>query len=120
MSEDYNFWYERAKKDFDTAKYNIDGKKLDAGIFFLQQSVEKALKSLYIKRFDKLFKTHDLVALARKLKAPDEILVFCKKLNPAYQYTRYPDIIEVLDLDSKAEEFISYVMEVLEWVKKNL
>ena len=48
--EDYEPWFVKALQDLDTAKYNIDGKKTDAGLFFLQQAAEKALKSLIIKK----------------------------------------------------------------------
>lgn len=68
MKEEIKKWFEQAEKDFNTAKYNISGGNLEAGAFFLQQSAEKALKVLYIKKFRKLLKTHDLILLARKLK----------------------------------------------------
>ncbi|MGC9309974.1 MAG: HEPN domain-containing protein [Candidatus Nanoarchaeia archaeon] len=40
MKESKN-WFSKAIKDFDTAKYNIKGDKIDAGLFYLQQSAEK-------------------------------------------------------------------------------
>jgi len=94
---------EKAEQDLDTAKYNIKGKKLAGGLFFLQQSAEKALKVLYIKKFKKLFKTHN-----------------CELLSPAYQYTRYPDVAKVTALEQRADEFLEYAEEVLRWAKKNL
>ncbi|MBI2452487.1 HEPN domain-containing protein [Candidatus Pacearchaeota archaeon] len=118
--KEYNSWLKQAEKDLDTAKYNIDGRKLEAGAFFLQQAVEKALKALYIKKFARLIKTHDLVLLARELKVPQNLEEFCKKLTPAYQYTRYPDITKEIDLENKINEFMEYSKEIIKWVKKNL
>ena len=43
-------WWEKAKKDLVTAEYNLKGDMLDAAAFFAQQAVEKALKSLEIKK----------------------------------------------------------------------
>jgi HEPN domain-containing protein len=120
MGSEYKEWIEKAEQDLDTAKYNLKGNKLEAGIFFLQQSSEKALKALYIKKFKMLFKTHNLVVLARALKANNKILEVCEKLNPAYQFTRYPDVVKVNSLEKRADEFLEYAEEILKWVKKSL
>lgn len=117
---EFDIWFKKAEQELDTAKYNIKGDKLPAGFFFLQQSAEKALKALYIKKFGKLVKTHDLVLLAKDLKAPKNIEEFCMLLTPAYNYTRYPDIIVAVNLKSKAETFIKSTEEILEWIKKNI
>ena len=106
MGNEHAEWIAKAERDFDTAKYNIEGKKFEGGLFFLQQSAEKALKALYIKKFRKLFKTHNLVVLARALKADKRILTICEQLSPAYQYTRYPDVAEIGDLEQKASIFL--------------
>lgn len=118
--EDFKKWIEKAEEDFETARYNLNGNKIDAGFFFMQQSAEKALKAVYLKKFGALFKTHDLVILAQRLNAPDKILEYCKKLTPAYQYTRYPDIIKVRKLEEFEEDFLKYCKEIIEWCKKNL
>jgi len=120
MKKEVKRWFEQAKKDFDTAKYNLEGGETDAGIFFLQQSAEKSLKALYIKKFDKLLRTHDLILLSKKIGAPKKILEYCKKLNPAYQYTRYPDVPAVENLANMTDDFVNYVEEILEWIKKNI
>jgi len=116
--EDSKKWLEQAVKDLDTAKYNLQGGRKEAGIFFLQQAAEKALKAAYIKKFRKLFKIHDLVLLSKRIKAPQKILEYCKELSPAYQYTRYPDVTPVRNLDDLSKKFINYVEEILKWVKK--
>ena len=113
-------WTEQAERDFDAAKYNIEGGKIEQGIFFLQQAVEKALKAVYIKKFKKLFRTHDLILLAKKINAPKNITEKCKELNPAYQYTRYPDIPQMDNLDEIKNDLIKYSEEILTWAKKNI
>ena len=119
-NQDYVEWIKKAEEDFETAKYNLDGGKTNAGFFFMQQSAEKVLKAFYIKKFKKLFKTHDLFILAKKLNAPKEIVEYCKKLTPAYQYTRYPDIVQVKELEEFEEDFLNYCEEIIKWVKKNI
>lgn len=120
MKDEYKNWLNQAEKDFDAAKYNLEGNKTEQGVFFLQQSAEKALKSLYIKKFKDLFKTHDLILLAKKLNAPEKIIDYCKELNPAYQYTRYPDIPSMENLNEIEDELVKYAEEILKWVKKNI
>ncbi|MGD9275693.1 MAG: HEPN domain-containing protein [Candidatus Pacearchaeota archaeon] len=118
--EDFKRWLEKAEEDFDTAKYNLEGGKTNASFFFMQQSAEKALKAVYIKKFRELLKTHDLFILAKKLNAPERVIEYCKKLSPAYQYTRYPDIIKADDVEEFEEEFLIYCGEIIKWCKENL
>ena len=120
MKEKGDKWIEQAEKDYDAAVYNIKGDKIEQGVFFLQQSAEKALKAIYIKKFNKLFKTHDLALLSKKLNAPKKIIEYCEELSPAYQYTRYPDISQVKELEELEEDFLNYCGEIIKWVKKNI
>lgn len=113
-------WMKKAEEDFETAKYNLKGNKIDAGLFYLQQSAEKSLKAVYIKKSKTLIKTHDLVLLAQKINAPKKIIEYCKEINPAYQYGRYPDVPAVNELNKKAEKFVEYVKEILKWAKENI
>ena len=118
--KEYQEWIAKAEQDFDTAQFNLKGRKVEAGVFFLHQCAEKALKALSIKKLKELLKTHDLLLLARKLNAPENITNYCKKLSPAYQYTRYPEVASEEELDAKSEDFSNYTKEILKWVKKNL
>ena len=113
-------WFKKAEEDFDTAKYNLKGNKIEPAVFFLQQSAEKALKAIYIKEYKSIIKVHDLVLLAKKIKAPLKIIELCKELNPAYQYTRYPDVAPVNNLKEKATKFVNSVEEILKWTKENI
>lgn len=105
--------------DLDTARYNLDGSKYDVAAFFAQQATEKALKALYILKLNDLWKIHDLVRLARKVEAPDNIIELCAKITPGYTTTRYPDIGRTYD-GTEVEELLASAKEVLEWVERNL
>ena len=118
--EDSKKWIKKAEEDFETAKYNLEGGKTDAGFFFMQQSAEKGLKAVYLIKFKELLKTHDLFILAKRLNAPKEILGYCKQLTPAYQYTRYPDISPIEKIEELEDDFINYCKEILKWCKKNI
>jgi len=118
--EDYELWIKKAEEDFDTALYNLKGDKIEAGAFFLQQSAEKALKAIYIKKFKKLLKTHDLVLLSKNVSAPKEIIKHCEKLTIVYSETRYPDTGLEEDIKEEIENLKNSATEILKWTKKNL
>ncbi|MDP4039911.1 MAG: HEPN domain-containing protein [Candidatus Pacearchaeota archaeon] len=120
MEKEYKLWMKKAEEDLDTAKYNFEGKKFSASLFFSQQAAEKALKAFNIKINKELIKTHDLSLLARKVNAPVEIENLCKSLSPAYQSTRYPDIIQKNDMKDEAKELLKSAEEIVEWAKKKL
>lgn len=120
MEEESKKWIEKAEEDLDTARYNIKGNKINASLLFLQQSSEKALKAVYIKKFNKLLKVHDLVLLAKKVDAPEKIIEFCKELTPAYQYTRYPDVEMVNNPKTLVSKFLKFNEEILKWAKEKI
>ena len=118
--KEYEEWFAKAEKDLKTAKYNLKGNELEAAAFFLQQSAEKALKALLIKKTKKLMKVHDLVILARKVDAPKEIIGYCQRLTIVYQQVRYPDISYKTNLEEEINELLIYAEEILKWTKNNL
>lgn len=120
MRSEIENWRKKALDDLETAKVNLENERYDAAAFYSQQSVEKALKALYIKKFKSLRKTHDLVLLARELKSPSEIVDLCKELSPAYTYTRYPDVTKIKDIKKVSKKLIEHAEEVLKWIKKIL
>lgn len=118
--EEIREWMNKADKDFSTAIYNLKGNELEAAGFFFQQAAEKALKAFYIKKHKKLLKTHVLTILAESLAAPKEILEACKNLTPAYQYTRYPDILKETDINEIITELKANAEEIIKWAKENI
>ena len=120
MIAEYKEWMKKAERDLEAAKSNIKNGFLEEGAFFLQQSAEKALKALFIKKYREYLKIHDLVVLARKLKAPEKIAKNCARLTTLYQETRYPDSGKRSDLEEEIDNLLASTEEVLRWTKKNL
>ena len=120
MEKEYEQWINKANKDLNTAKSNINNEEIEAGAFFLQQSAEKALKGLLIKKTKKLIRTHDLVVLSKKLNAPEKIIKYCERLTTLYQETRYPDVNSEEDIKEEISNLIRYAEEVLKWIKESL
>ena len=54
MDNEIKKWLKKGKSDIITAKYNLDGNKLDAAAFYCHQAAEKALKALYILKYKRL------------------------------------------------------------------
>jgi Uncharacterized conserved protein related to C-terminal domain of eukaryotic chaperone, SACSIN len=99
------------------AEFNLNGDVLEAAAFYSQQGAEKALKAIYISEFSKLLRTHDLVKLAKEVKAPTKIIELAAEITPAYVATRYPDVEEIYDKESVTAVF-NASKEVLEWAEK--
>lgn len=117
-------WIKQAESDLSSASYNLNGKKLDVASYLCQQAAEKALKSLHIKIYNKLWKTHDLVKLAELVKAPENILNFCNELTPIYTEDRYPDFSDIIPAkkfeEKDVKDFLNKAKEVIKWTKENL
>jgi len=117
-------WLLQAEADFESAKYNLKGKKLDVAAYLCHQSSEKSLKSLYLKQRNELFKTHDLIKLGTLVNAPKEIINACNTLNPIYSEDRYPDFSKIIPAkrfaSSDIKTFLSKAKDILIWIKKEL
>lgn len=119
MIDEIQKWFNLAEKDFISAKKVFKKKVYYVSAFLCQQSVEKGLKALYIKKFKKLLRIHDLVELGKKINADIEILDVCAKLNPVYIETRYPDV-SISYTKNDIREVLKDTEKVIEWIKKNL
>lgn len=120
MKEEIKKWLNLAKEDYDTAKFNFDGKKYRTAAFLCQQSAEKALKALMLKKAGRIEKIHDLVKLGNDAGLPSSLLNELKELTLAYVYSRYPDVSEVNNLKGKVSHFLEVSKEVLKWIEKIL
>lgn len=124
MKEEAKRWMKQAERDFKSAKNNFKSDDYYVASLLCQQSVEKALKSLYMKKFNKIKKIHNLVILSEELKLPKRLIGYCDVLNPIYIETRYPDAAGELPhkkytkLNSKDD--IKKAWEILKWIKKRL
>lgn len=110
-------WLAQADEDLRTAEYNLEGEMLDAAAFYAQQAAEKALKAVHLGSEGRLTRTHDLVALGRRVDAPEDLLERCKILSPAYFYTRYPDVAGIDAIDEDVPELVEHAKEVVSWAR---
>ena len=118
QKEEPNKWMEKAERDLMSANVNSEQGIFDVAAFLAHQAAEKALKTLYIVKFKRLWKIHDLNELGKSIGAPKTILVACDALNPHYIQTRYPT--ETTYTKEMAEDAIKNSEKVIEWSKKSL
>ena len=111
-------WMEKAENDLKRAKLLFYSDDFEGCAFHAHQAAEKALKALYILKFRRLWKIHDLKELGLKLGAESRILEACKRLNPHYVETRYPT--EIVYTKSLAEDALKNAEQVMGWIKKKL
>ena len=112
-------WLEKAMRDLKAAENSLKSKDYDWSCFQAQQSIEKGLKALNIKELKEIIKTHDLVLLARKINAPENIIILCSEINPAYTDTRYPETSKLYG-KTDAEKALDKSKEIMKWIKTNL
>ena|SRR3989344_4887111 len=114
-------WFSQAEEDLTTAEILFKAERFYACAFYCQQAVEKALKALYLKQFRKNTPSHNLVELARELKAEEAILKACRLINPHYAVSRYPDAANAVPADvyteSSAENLLEEARRVLKWAE---
>jgi len=113
-------WMEKAEKDLRAAEINLKQGLFEVAAFLAQQAIEKAMKALYLKRFNKIKKVHDLVILGKDLNLPKKFLKMCKEITAAYIYTRYPDVPQVKEIEKSAKIFVEEAKVIIEWIKKQL
>jgi len=111
-------WIEKAEKDLMAAEINLNQGLFEISAFLSHQAAEKALKALYILKFKRLWKIHDLEKLCLAIKSSKKIINISKKLNPHYIETRYPVDIEYTK--EIADEAFNNAKMVVEWVKEKL
>jgi HEPN domain-containing protein len=113
-------WIAKAESDLKHAKNSFEVGDYDWVLLASQQAGEKALKAVCIKKGIGLTKTHDLSSLARKLKAPKEIIIEAGLLNPFYTISRYPDLefFSEEEIKNAAIDALNAAGKVVEWCKK--
>ncbi|MBI2631774.1 HEPN domain-containing protein [Candidatus Pacearchaeota archaeon] len=119
MKSETEKWLEQVKKDIRAANNSFNSRDYEWACFQAHQAVEKSLKALIIEKKSFLIKTHDLVLLAKKLDAPEDIKIKCSKINPSYIDTRYPDVPKAYS-EVEVREIVKLSEEVISWIEKNL
>jgi len=117
-------WFRQAAYDLDTAEAMFKSGRYIYTVFMCHLSIEKALKGLYAKKFQKdPPKTHDLIYLNKmiELKLPEDIEEFLDDLNDLSVPARYPDKLKNLLKQykrDKTKKVLNKVKELLLWLTK--
>lgn len=124
MREEIQNTWIQSEEDLKTAELIIEVGRFYASVFFSQQAAEKALKALYIYQKKLLPKTHNIVALASDLGAPDEVIEACQELNPDYVTTRYVNAANGVPAQmysrNSAITHLEYARTVMAWTQQHL
>jgi len=119
-------WIKQAEYDIETAQVMLSSQRYIYCVFMCHLSIEKALKSLYVKNLAKSpSKTHSLVYLAQSiyLEFPQQIREFLERLDEVSVPTRYPEELEKLLKEyskDRTRTIFDKSKEVLEWLRKEL
>ena len=116
-------WLRQAQYDMETADYLFEGERYFYAVFMCHLSIEKALKGLYVKRFNKTPpKTHNLIYLIEfiNIDIPGNHYDVIFTLNRISVPARYPNNLQTILKEfnkSKTIEVIEQSKEVLKWLK---
>ena len=125
MREEVMLWWKQSLKDLEAAEKNLQIGLYYVSAFLSQQSVEKALKALYIHKLKSIPEpSHSLVHLGKKVGIPKEFESHLRKLTPDFVISRYPDAAQAVPYELYDEEIAKEKLEiarsVVAWVKKEL
>jgi HEPN domain-containing protein len=124
MARDYREWLKQAEYDMETADLMFSGGRFFYAVFMCHLAIEKALKGLYQKKFQKMpEKTHNLIFFLEQLQIspPEPVGKFIVRLNEASVATRYPETLEIISKNySKkiAGDIINENREALIWIEQ--
>jgi HEPN domain-containing protein len=121
--DDPREWLNRARSNLARAQTKISGVYLEDLCFDAQQTAEKAIKALLIKRGVTFPYIHDLAHLVTLLEtAGQEIPDFVRRAEALSRYavvTRYPGVAEPVT-EVHYQEAVAIAKAVLEWVEDGL
>ena len=122
-SDDWKEWLQYAKSDYEEAISAFNRNAFKEACFHAQQSCEKLLKAILIKR-GMFIPIHDLSELAREVGIEEPILLNkLSKLTIHYYASRYPDAARramiKYDLNT-AKECVDIMRELWDTLRKYL
>lgn len=74
MKHEIKQWLEQGMRDLNAAHASFQSGNFEWSSFQAQQAAEKALKALLLHKTESLVKAHDLVVLAKRCQASDDII----------------------------------------------
>lgn len=116
-------WFKQANYDLESAEAMFKTGRYIYTVFMCHLCVEKALKGLYARQFQKdPPKIHDLSYFYQKINLilPEGLQDFLDELNDLSVPTRYPDELEKLLKEykiDKTEKVLNQTKELLSWLK---
>ncbi len=122
MTSDSGEWFRQAQYDLGTAESLVSTERYPPAIFFCHLALEKALKALYIEKFnDNPEKTHSLIYLVEllELELPQQNLDALFIINRIGVTGRYPHNLEVVLEQynkSKTQKIVAETKEILTWL----
>jgi HEPN domain-containing protein len=125
MRKEAENWWQEALEELNVAERNLEIGMFSVTAFYSYQSVERALKALYIVKMRKTPpRAHNLFELGNELKLPDKILDKCKTLNKEYTVSRYPDAVYGIPSKLYTKEYTKSILgdaeRVIDWIRKLL
>lgn len=124
MASDHGEWLKQADYDMETADFMFSGGRFFYAVFMCHLAMEKALKGLYQKKFQKIpEKSHNLIFFLEKLDAapPEKTGKFIVRLNAASVATRYPESLAVISSNYTkdiAKNIIEESREAMKWIRQ--
>ena len=121
------FWKDSALEDWDTAIFNVQGKRHTAALFFFHLCIEKLLKALWVKANASNTPpfTHDLVTLASQaeIEISAEWYDYFSTISRWNIEGRYPDYKRKLHAIAN-ETYINHhkekLQELKEWLRSKI
>lgn len=115
----------QSEEELSAAEISFNGKKWFATAFWCQQSIEKALKALFMyKKKESPGTTHSLTFLSREVGIPKEYFSLMRELTKEYYLSRYPDASEDVPYLIYTEDEVAKYLELckgfMKWVKLQL
>jgi len=116
-------WFKQANYDIKSARVMFENKQYIHCVFMCHLALEKALKGLFVQRFDEMPpRTHNLIFLSEKIKLErtNDISDFLFTLTGVSVQTRYPDELQNLRKSynkAKTKALLEKSTEALKWLK---
>jgi len=125
MRKEVETWWKQAERDMVSAENALRSGDYYLVAFLCQQSVEKGLKALYIKKLKESPGTvHSLIFLGKSTGIPEKFYGTLRRLSPDFIITRYPDAANGLPYELYDEEIakerINLAKKVIKWIKVEL
>ncbi|MDP3563786.1 MAG: HEPN domain-containing protein [Methanoregula sp.] len=122
MAPNSDEWFRQAQYDIGTAESLVSAERYPPVIFFCHLALEKALKALYVEKFnDPADKTHSLVFLVEilELELPQKFMDSLFVINRIGITGRYPHNLDVVleqYTKEKTEKILRETKEILTWL----